>query len=493
MTKKQIKFVTIALMLGDIMSGLDGTIINTAIPAIVADLHGIQFMGWIVAIFLLGMSISIPLWTKIGEKITNKLAFEISLTLFIIGSTLEGLAPNIIFFLFARLIMGIGAGGMGSLPYIIVGYVYRNIKQRTKIMGYLTASFNAALILGPLVGGSIIDALSWHWVFYLNIPIGLIAITLSLLFFRPVTPKSELKFDFPGACLLAIGLLLFLMGIQLIGLSKTWIIITLILIGLVFIVMFLLHEKDAKNPIIPLSIFKSKDLDGDFLLFTFTWGAFIAVNTYLPMWAQALLGTSALVGGMTLIPNSIVDIMASQSVSAIEEHIRTFTLVLIGIVAMAISVGGMYLSNLSTPIQFLTFIGAFSGIGVGFIFVALQVKVQVDAGMKNMATATSTSYLVRILAQTVMAAVYGVIMNLALVKGVKQHSNITMHMMNELSDAKKAKLLPQNLVPEMRRIFHSGIKEIMLMSLILLLVAFVLNFFFNWKKQPKKVLKYHDK
>jgi hypothetical protein len=92
-----------------------------------------------------------------------------------------------------------------------------------------------------------------------------------------------------------------------------------------------------------------------------------------------------------------------------------------------------------------------------------------------------------------MAAVYGVIMNLALVKGVKQHSNITMHMMNELSDAKKAKLLPQNLVPEMRRIFHSGIKEIMLMSLILLLVAFVLNFFFNWKKQPKKVLKYHDK
>ncbi|HCX39709.1 MAG TPA: MFS transporter, partial [Lactobacillus acetotolerans] len=143
--------------------------------------------------------------------------------------------------------------------------------------------------------------------------------------------------------------------------------------------------------------------------------------------------------------------------------------------------------------QFLTFIGAFSGIGVGFIFVALQVKVQVDAGMKNMATATSTSYLVRILAQTVMAAVYGVIMNLALVKGVKQHSNITMHMMNELSDAKKAKLLPQNLVPEMRRIFHSGIKEIMLMSLILLLVAFVLNFFFNWKKQPKKVLKYHDK
>lgn len=94
MNKKQIRMVTVALMLGNVMAGLDGTITNTAIPAIVSALHGIQFMGWIVAIYLLGMSVSIPIWTKIGEKITNKLAFEIALGLFVLGSTLEGLAPN---------------------------------------------------------------------------------------------------------------------------------------------------------------------------------------------------------------------------------------------------------------------------------------------------------------------------------------------------------------------------------------------------------------
>ena len=99
MNKKQITMVTVALMLGNVMAGLDGTITNTAIPAIVSALHGIQFMGWIVAIYLLGMSVSIPIWTKIGEKITNKLAFEIALVLFVLGSTLEGLAPNIYFFL----------------------------------------------------------------------------------------------------------------------------------------------------------------------------------------------------------------------------------------------------------------------------------------------------------------------------------------------------------------------------------------------------------
>ena len=487
MNKKQVTMVTIALMLGNVMSGLDGTIINTAIPAIVASLHGIQFMGWIVAIFLLWMSISIPIWTKVGEKITNKRAFEISLALFVIGSVLQGMAPNIIFFLCSRFIMGVGAGGMGSLPYIIAGYVFKNIKTRTKVLGYLTASWNGAAILGPLIGGWLIDAFSWHWVFYINIPIGLIAFLICLIYYKPVTPKQTPVFDIPGASLLVIGLLPFLMGVQLVGLTASWIVISLIIVSLVFIVLFFIRENHAQNPIIPVSLFKNKDLDGDFLLFAFTWGAFIAVNTYLPMWAQALLGLSALLGGMTLIPNSIVEIIASQSVVAIQDHLTTFKLVFIGIFAMLISSAGMFFADLHMPIQLLAAIGAFSGIGVGFIFVALQLKVQIDAGLKNMATATSTSYLIRILAQTVMAAVYGVIMNLNLASGVSSHPGITITMMNKLSDAKSAKLLPQNLVPTMRNILHSGIKEIMLVSVILLVIALVLNFYFNFGKKQKKL------
>lgn len=489
MNSKQIKMVTFALMLGNVMAGLDSTITNTAIPAIVSALNAIQFMGWITAIYLLGMSISIPIWTKIGEKITNKLAYQIAILLFIVGSALQGMAPNIYFFLVARMIMGIGGGGMGSLPYIIAGYVFKNIKQRTQVLGYLTASFNGAAILGPLVGGSLIDALSWHWVFYLNVPIGLIDLLICLIYYKPVTPQSTPVFDVPGAAFLMSSLIAFLMGIQLLGLANNWLVITLIILSLVLIIFFLRREKVAANPIIPLSIFHKKALNGDFLLFAFTWGAFIAVNTYLPMWAQALLGMSALIGGVTLIPNSVVEIIASQTVASLQEHLRTFYLVLIGIITMMISVGGMFVASLKTPLGILTTVAAFSGIGVGFIFVALQVKVQLDAGMKDMATATSTSYLVRILAQTMMAAVYGVIMNLSLEHGIANRSDITMKMMNKLSDAKSAQTLPQHLLPIMRTIFHSGIKEIMLVSFILLLIAFVLNFYFNFKKTPKKILK----
>lgn len=479
MNKKQITMVTIALMLGNVMAGLDGTITNTAIPAIVSALHGIQFMGWIVAIYLLGMSVSIPIWTKIGEKITNKLAFEIALGLFVLGSTLEGIAPSIYFFLVARMIMGIGGGGMGSLPYIIAGYVFPNIKKRTQILGYLTASFNGAAILGPLVGGWLIDTLSWHWVFYINIPIGLLAILLSLIYYREGEIKETPKFDVLGSCLIIAGLTSLLLGIQLLGLTKIWIVTSLIVAGLLLLILFFVHEEGHPNPVVPISMFKNRALVGDFLLFIFSWGAFLAINTYLPMWAQGLLGTTALIGGMTLIPNSLVDVVGTLVVNPLKARFNNRTLLSMGLICILISSLGLALAPQNANIWWLSILGMFSGFGVGFIFVLLQIKVQVDASEKNMAPATSLSYLIRILAQTVMAAVYGVIMNMQLAKGVIENSGITMNMLNKLSDANSAKNLPQNLLPTMRNIFHLGLQEIMWCSTGLLVIAIGLNFIFN--------------
>ncbi len=166
MNKKQISMVTFAMILANVMAGLDSTIINTAIPAIIADLHGIQFMGWIIALMLLGMSVSTPIWSKLGEKIGNKAAFEISLVLFVLGSLFQGLAQNMYFFLIARTVMGIGAGGMGSIPYIMAGFIFDNIKKRTQVLGYLGASFSVAAIIGPLAGGYLVDSLSWHWAIF---------------------------------------------------------------------------------------------------------------------------------------------------------------------------------------------------------------------------------------------------------------------------------------------------------------------------------------
>ena len=224
---------------------------------------------------------------------------------------------------------------------------------------------------------------------------------------------------------------------------------------------------------------------GDFILFALAWGAYIAVNTYLPMWSQAILGTSALIGGVTLIPNSILDIGGSQSAPALLRHFNNYRLLIFNLTLLAITALGLILVPSNTPYQILMIIAAFSGFGVGSIFVILQIKVQVDASEKDMAPATSLSFLIRILAQTIMSAVYGVIMNLALSRGIASHHGITMTMMNKLSDAASAQGLPKALMPTMRSIFHSGIIEIMWTSVFLLVIAYVVNFIYN-RHEAKK-------
>ena len=483
MNKKQISMVTFAMILANVMAGLDSTIINTAIPAIIADLHGIQFMGWIIALMLLGMSVSTPIWSKLGEKIGNKAAFEISLVLFVLGSLFQGLAQNMYFFLIARTVMGIGAGGMGSIPYIMAGFIFDNIKKRTQVLGYLGASFSVAAIIGPLAGGYLVDSLSWHWVFYINIPIGLAAALLSVLYYREGQIDKEPKFDILGSFLVVVGLVLVLLGIQLVGLVSVWTIVGLIIAGIIILYFFFKHESHDSNPVIPIEMFKNKALMGDLLLFVFTWGAFLAVNTYLPMWAQGLLGTTALIGGLTLVPNSIADTIGTQVVNPMKARFSEYSLIMMAIICMIISSLGLVILPMNTNFWVITLVATFSGFGVGFIFVILQIKVQVDAGEENMAPATSLSYLIRILAQTVMAAVYGVIMNMALARGVKENQGITMGMLNKLSDAESAKSLPTQLLPTMRQIFYKGLREIILCATILLVISIFLNYYYNGKSR----------
>lgn len=160
-----------------------------------------------------------------------------------------------------------------------------------------------------------------------------------------------------------------------------------------------------------------------------------------------------------------------------------YWLILLAIICMMISSLGMVLAPITANFWVITILATFSGFGVGFIFVLLQIKVQVDAGEKAMAPATSLSYLIRILAQTVMAAIYGVIMNFALARGVATHRGITMSMMNKLSDAASAKSLPTSLLPTMRQIFYNGLREIMLCATVLLIISIWLNYYYNGKNK----------
>lgn len=463
-----LRLVTVALLMSNIMAGLDGTIVNTAMPAITSDLHALSYIGWIVAIFLLGMSVSTPLWSKFGEHVGNKVAFMTATLLFIGGSVFQGAAHNIQFFIISRAIMGIGAGGMNTIPMIAYGFLYDDLHQRAQVVGLSSAFFNTASIIGPLLGGWIVDTWNWRWIFYINVPIAIVSLTIVGLYFKPTHHGAAGKdIDYCGATLMVLGLTAILAGIEMIGTAAGWLVAGFLVVGLVLMVLMAATERHVEDPIIPGRLFTNKQLVVDFTLFVVMWGAFIAFVTYIPMWAQGLLGMSALIGGVTQIPGALTNFAGAEVAATAQERHPKYWLVTLGIVTLLIAFGIVLIFGQQTPFWLLLVAGAFEGFGVGFNFNILQVSVQTDVVIDDLPVATSVAYLLRILSQTMMSALYGVVLNVTLASQLKAHSGITMKMMNQLTNAVTAKELPAQLVPTMRHILFHGYRNTLVVAFIL--------------------------
>lgn len=260
--------VTGALLLSNIMAGMDGTIVNTALPAITSDLHALQYMGWIVATFLLGMAVATPLWSKFGEHKGNKVAYISATMMFMVGAIFQGLAPNILWFIIARTVMGIGAGGMNTIPFIVFAEIYQNLRKRAEVLGISSACFGTASIIGPLLGGWLVDTWSWHWVFYVNVPIAIVAITIISIFYRNSGQQAAGKpVDYLGATLLVTSLTTILVAVQLIGSVAWWVVVFLFLIGVGLLYRMAQVDNKAADPIVPSRLFKNRELVIDFSLF----------------------------------------------------------------------------------------------------------------------------------------------------------------------------------------------------------------------------------
>ncbi|MFB9768618.1 MFS transporter [Lactiplantibacillus modestisalitolerans] len=477
MSKKVILIVTIALLLSNAMNGLDSTIISTALPAIISDLHGLQLMGWIVAVFLLGGAVTTPLWSKLGERIGNKRAYQISTFIFVIGALLEGLAPSMVFLIAARTVMGIGSGGMTAIPYIIYAEIYQDPVKRGKVFGYVTASFSTAAIIGPLVGGFIVDHFGWHWVFYINVPIGLASIiVIQWLYRAPKVKPTASRVDYLGAILLSSGLVSLLVGIEMIGQLSGLAVGAIFLLAVGLLAGLGLVERRAADPIIPLRLFKNRYLLAAFGMFFLIYGFFVGFNVYVPMWAQGLLGTTAVIGGVTQIPGSVTNFLGAQWSGNLERRWSTRAVVMIGFVGMLIAAGLLVVAGPHTSYGVLLIASAFQGCGIGICFTVLQVSVQQQADRRDVPIATSFSLLVRMLGQTFLASVYSIVLNHALLTGVRHSGGqITMNMLNELSDATSAKQLPIKLLPAMRTILHGGLHQIVAVAFLLLLLGLAIN------------------
>ncbi|GEO69308.1 MFS transporter [Levilactobacillus acidifarinae] len=473
MSRRRIAIATVALLIANFMGGLDATIVNTALPAITSDLNGIRLIGWISSVFLLGTAVTTVLWGRVGELIGNKRTFQISVLLFIVSSLAGGLAPNMLLLIVARAFMGIGAGGMVSIPFIIYADIYPNPAQRARALGWVTAFYTLSTVVGPLIGGWLVDALSWHWVFFINLPIGLISLlVLQFSYQETRSTGANGRFDTRGAVTLIAMLVVLLFASDALASSLTRATI-LAVIGVALMVGFYQLEKRQDHALVPVELLKNWPVQAQNVIMFLINGFFIGYSVYAPMWAQGLLGTNATFGGLTQIAGSVLLLVGTRYTAHLMESWPYKRIVLLGIISVLLSAGSMVLATQQAPYWWLLVSGGFNGLGMGLAFTPMQVSLQDGVRQDLISVSTTFGLLFRTLGQTFMAAIFGAVLSLKTASQL--HAPLTAGMVNKLTDASTAKQLPAALLPQLRTILFNGFHLIMVIGFGLVLVALLIN------------------
>jgi len=422
------------MMLANFMSAVEATIVATAIPTIVSSLGGFTLFTWVFSAFLLTQGATIPLYGKLSDIYGRKKIFAFGVFLFIIGSALCGFARSMYMLILFRAIQGIGAGAVLPTSQTIIGDIY-NLEERARVQGYLASVWGISAVIGPAIGGIIVQNFHWAWVFFINIPIGLICVLIIYIYFREDVEKSSLpsrkklyfedgesiparpkkiKIDYAGSVLLIFAVSCFL--IPLLEVGSVWAFADLrflgmIFLSLIFFIVFRLVEQRAENPIIPFSLLKSSVIFFPNLISLIVGVATLAVSSIIPMFAQGVFGTTAIVAGFLLASMSVGWPLASSiSGKLIIKMGFRFTAVLGAFVLFAGSLL-MLVINQSSSLAEIVFFVFIIGLGLGFSSTASIVIVQHAAPWEKRGVATSSNSFMRMLGSTFGATLFGGLLN----------------------------------------------------------------------------------
>ncbi|MGO2082774.1 MDR family MFS transporter [Vagococcus sp.] len=482
MTKKRetnVRIVTICVFIATFMTAIEGTIISTAMPTIVGSLKGINIMNWVISIYLLTNAMMTPIYGKLADKIGRKPVFMVGILIFIIGSALSGISQNMIQLIIFRAIQGIGAGSIVPVSLTIIADLYP-IEKRANILGLNSAAWGIASIVGPLAGGFIVDYVGWHWIFLINVPIGLVLMLLFWIYM--IEDDFEIDkgpVDYLGSVILVVMLMSLLYGFQTI--SDGFSFITIISFASFFLALYLFirTEKRVPDPIISLDLFKNKTYVIVNLIAALISGFLMGVEVYIPMWMQGVAGTTATIGGIVLAPMSVIWMFGSFLGGKIMNKFNNRQIILMGL--LPILMGGIFLVLVTETTPYSTFLifSAIFGVGFGLTMTILTVLAQSTVESHHMGVATSIFTLSRTVGQTIMISAFGLVLNSTMDKGLvaKESLGANKGMMNKLINPHTANELPSELIGDLRNILSGSIHNVFLVGVCLVVIALVLNQF----------------
>jgi EmrB/QacA subfamily drug resistance transporter len=412
--------ILFAVMLGLFLGALDQTIVGPALPTVVTQLNGNDVYNWVVISYLLTSTISVPFWGKLSDLYGRKPLFIAGIVVFLVGSALSGLSQDMTQLILFRGLQGIGAGALFPIALAIIGDLF-SPAERGKYQGLFGAVFGVAFVAGPLIGGWLTENVSWHWIFYVNIPVGIVSLFFIFRLLPTVkNPRASRNFDVLGGIIFTIATSALLIGLTYKAFTDpathqaydwtAWQVGGLILAGLVGYVLFFWAEARAKEPIVPLNLFRNRTYAASMVATFFAAFAFFGAIIFLPRWFQIVQNFSPTNSGLAALPLVVGLIGSSIGSGLAVARTGRYKWLLVGaIVLLAIGMALMSQLRADTPIPVVWLWMFIAGLGVGPTFAVFTLVVQNAVPFNMLGVATSNLTFFRQIGGTVALAIVGTV------------------------------------------------------------------------------------
>ncbi len=414
--QKQISITFAGVLLAMFLGSLDQTIVGTAMPRIVSDLGGFTHYTWITISYMIASTVTVPITGKLLDIYGRKKIYITGLGIFIMCSLLSGLSQTMTQIIIFRGLQGIGGGIMMANAFTLIGDLFPP-GERGKYQGIMSGVFGLSSIIGPPLGGFLTDTLSWHWIFFINIPLGLIIIVLFVIYFPDVYANlGRQKVDYPGVVMLILTVVPALLALSWGGVEYSWLsieIIGMFTFSIIMGVAFIIVERLSQNPIIPLSLFRNRIVAVSEMVIFFSGVGMFGSIIFIPLFFQGVLGVSATMSGSFLTPMMLGMVggsfISGQLLSRAGGHYR-----IQGAIGLAIMAVGMYLlSRMSIETSYASAVVniVITGLGLGIIMPLYTIAVQNAVPYEVLGTATSSTTFFRSIGGSVGLAIFGSVMN----------------------------------------------------------------------------------